>query len=80
MSDQSEGPEPEPPPGLLSVRWPDVMPRKGAIFFNDVIGTPGAPRAALLTFATAFLASISAANSEDEALIRQLAEFEKPKV
>ncbi len=53
-----------------------MMPREGAIF-NDVIGTLGAPRAALLTFATAFLASISAANSEDEALIRQLAEFEK---
>jgi hypothetical protein len=76
MSDQYEGPEREPPPGLLSVRWPDVMPREGAIF-NDVIGALGAPRAALLTIATAFLASVSAANSEDEALIRQLAEFEK---
>src|SRR5215469_10615183 len=48
------------------------MPREGTI-----IGTLGAPRAALLAFATAFLASISAASSEDEALIRQLAEFEK---
>jgi hypothetical protein len=76
MSDQYEGPEREPPPGLLSVRWPHVMPREGAIF-NDVIGALGAPRAALLTIATAFLASVSAANSEDEALIRQLAEFEK---
>src|SRR5215831_3870856 len=53
------------------------MPREGAIIFSDVIGTFGARRAALLTFATAFLASISAASSEDEALIRQLAEFEK---
>jgi len=30
------------------MRWRDVMPREGAIIFNDVIGTLGAPRAALL--------------------------------
>ena len=77
MSDQSEGPEPEPLRALLNVRWVDVMPREGTIIFNEVIGTLGALRAALLTFATAFLASISAASSEDEALIRQLAEFEQ---